>query len=142
MVNLEKLRQLNCEGTKVTDAGMKYVAQMPQLWLLRLSSTQIGDKGLQNLLPLKKLEFLVLDGTKVTNDGIKVITKFPILETLNLSKTNVDDGGIDTLAKLKSVDMLYLEGTKMTDKGIEKLRSELKFRCKIFEHDATFDPGL
>lgn len=56
--------------TKITDAGMAYVAGMDNLERLHLENTAITDEGLSHLARLAKLEYLNLYGTKITDAGL------------------------------------------------------------------------
>lgn len=57
-------------GTAVTDDGLAFVAQLPQLQVLELRGTQITDAGLEHLVGMKSLEKVDLNNTKVSAQGV------------------------------------------------------------------------
>jgi hypothetical protein len=59
-------------GPKVTDAGLKHLASLSRLQVLRLdSSPKITDDGVKELASLKQFRSLVLLGSEVTPEGAK-----------------------------------------------------------------------
>jgi uncharacterized membrane protein len=90
---------LNLAGTKVTDAGLAAVRQMPNLQQLRLERTVVTDAGLKNLSKLRKLDYLNLYGTTVTDAGLQALKGLPSLRHLYLWQTKVTP---DAAAKFAS----------------------------------------
>ncbi len=60
---------------RITDDGLKALAEIPGLTYLGLAGTKITDKGLQHLTGAKKLKSLRLHGTKVTPEGVALLRK-------------------------------------------------------------------
>ncbi len=76
-----QLSTLGLAGTRLTDAGMRYLKQLTELETLILSQTKITDEGLAELLRLKKLRYLDVRGTGVTGAGVTALRRFlPELE--------------------------------------------------------------
>ena len=98
----ENIAQLDLGRTKITDAGLKTVAQLPRLVQLDLRQTAVTDAGLEALTKLKNLQSLNLYGTQVTDAGLK------------------------QLAAVKSLKTVYLWGSKATDAGAKQLASAIK----------------
>ena len=90
---------VNLAGTKVTDAGLKELADLKQLTTLGLDSTQVTDAGLKELTHLKQLTLLDLNHTKVTDAGLKELKDLKQLTRLNLADTKVTDDGVAELQK-------------------------------------------
>jgi hypothetical protein len=64
---MTRLRELDLNDTKITDAGLAKLAKIGTLEALRLKNTAITDEGFrEHLLPLAGLRELDLRGTKVT----------------------------------------------------------------------------
>ena len=61
--------------TKVTDAGMEHLNDIPTLKELRLNGDRVTDKGVQKLTKLKGLTKLSLGRTKVTPAGVNAFKK-------------------------------------------------------------------
>ncbi|MBX7209931.1 MAG: hypothetical protein K1X78_16560 [Verrucomicrobiaceae bacterium] len=98
----ENIAQLDLGRTKITDAGIKTIAQLPRLVQLDLRQTAVTDAGLEPLTKLKNLQSLNLYGTQVTDAGLK------------------------QLAAIKSLKTVYLWGSKATDAGAKQLTASIK----------------
>ena len=64
------LDHLNLAGTRVTDAGLPYVARLKCLQILDLSGTGITDEAVPHLLQLTKLWLLELHATAATDAAV------------------------------------------------------------------------
>lgn len=66
------LRELDVNDTKIADAGLVKLSQLPSLRTLRLKGTAITDAGFrEHLLPLDRLRELDLRGTGVTSATVR-----------------------------------------------------------------------
>ncbi|MCA9200272.1 MAG: hypothetical protein KDA87_22185, partial [Planctomycetales bacterium] len=65
----KRIRTLSLRGTRVTDAGLKHLAKLPNLMALYLDETDITDKGLACLHEIKTLSDVSFDDTRTTRDG-------------------------------------------------------------------------
>jgi YHS domain-containing protein len=83
------LKWLDLGGTKVTDAGLEKLAEMPNLVRLHLERTGITDEGLARLAALPDLEYLNLYGTQLTDAGLQHLRGLPNLRQLYLWQTKV-----------------------------------------------------
>ncbi|RYU97262.1 c-type cytochrome domain-containing protein [Emticicia agri] len=113
-------------NSKLTDDQITGISKVQDqtLWL-RLSDTQITDKGLAEVVKLTNLTRLHLEQTKITDQGLNQLGKLTNLEYLNLIGTKVSDAGIKQLASLKNLKKLYLWKTEVTPKGVEALKKNL-----------------
>jgi hypothetical protein len=69
---MKALRELDLNGSQVTDAGLAIVRDLPALAGLRLARTKITEKGFHDALSAKEsLMNLDLRGTKVSRESIK-----------------------------------------------------------------------
>ncbi len=70
---LKQLRELDLNGSQVTDAGLKVLGQeLPALETLKLSGTAVTDAGLtESLALMESLKRLDLRGTKVSPEVLK-----------------------------------------------------------------------
>ncbi len=73
--DLGKVTRLRLSGTQITDKGLKEVAKLPNLEDLLLTGTKITDAGLKELAKLQKLTILDLDFTKITKTGVAELRK-------------------------------------------------------------------
>ena len=97
----QQVYELNLAGSKVTDAGLAAVAQLPNLRRLHLEKTAVTDAGLAHLKGLANLEYL------------------------NLYATGVTDAGLAHLAGLKNLRNVYLWQTKVTAEGAAALKKSV-----------------
>jgi hypothetical protein len=91
--------ELDLSFSKITNAGLKHVAEFKQLQTLKLYLTPIGDAGLMELAGLQQLQTLDLNSTKVSDQGLKELARLPRLHTLSLGGTKVSDAGVAELRK-------------------------------------------
>ena len=100
-------------------------ADYEQLTTLSLFNTKITDAGLKEVAELKQLEWLFLGYTQITDAGLKEVAKLQHLKTLVLPGTEITDAGLKEVAKLQKLTELYLNGTKVTKSQIDELEKAL-----------------
>jgi hypothetical protein len=123
---LTHLRVLSLVQTKVTDAGLTHLRQLPDLRHLELRRTDIiTDVGPEHLRELTELRYLWLDGTKITDAGLEHLQELTQLRYLNLSGTQVTDVGLEHLRGLEQLRWLYLSNTQVTHAGVNELKKAL-----------------
>ncbi len=83
--------QLHLGYSQVTDTGLRYLKQMPNLESLHLQKTSITDAGLSDLKALKKLTYLNLYDTQVSDRCFDSLKSLPALRNVYLWGTNVSD---------------------------------------------------
>lgn len=110
------IAHLDLARTKITDASMTYLQQMPRLTRLDLRMTQVTDTGIANLVNCKNLVFLNLFGTPVT------------------------DASITHLVNLKTLRALYISNTQITAEGLTKLHEGLPDADVVGALDMTVAP--
>ena len=121
---------LSLAEANITDEAMVYLARMRELRMLYLCRTNISDSGLEHLRALTKLDFLVLDNTAVSDRGLELLRPLHNLQSLSLENTNVTDKGLVHLHGLPGLQVVILTGTNVTSLGIEQLRTKLP-DCQI-----------
>ncbi len=90
----EQLLWLNLGRTKITDEGLKVIAQLPALRQVHLNNTAISDAGLQHLTSLSELNYLNLVGTKLTDVGLTHLAKMKKLKNIFVYQTEVTSDGL------------------------------------------------
>src|SRR5262249_45395138 len=65
------LKRLYLNHSRVTDAGLEQLKELPDLWELSLSHTSITDAGLLHLHSMKSLRGMSLQSTRITQEGLK-----------------------------------------------------------------------
>ncbi len=111
--------------SKISDAEIAPVKDLPQTAQLNLRGTEVTDAGLVHIKDLKGLTKLHLEKSKVTDAGMEHLKGLENLEYLNLYGTAVTDAGLKSLAPLKKLKKIYLWETKVTDEGVAALKAEI-----------------
>ena len=125
---LPELVELTLGGTKVTDAGLVSLTQLPRFRVLRLSRTAITDAGMSILAKCETLESLDVSQTKIGSPGVWELKALPRLRILNLYMTLVADAGLASFQdadhrSATRIERLNLDRCPITDEGISKLAS-------------------
>jgi len=72
LTGMGRLRELDLNGSRVTDAGLAVLRSMPSLATVRLRDTLVTDAGFQESLSrMEALKRLDLRGTKVSREAVK-----------------------------------------------------------------------
>jgi hypothetical protein len=149
--NDSEVAGLDLKDTRVTDAGLKDLADLKGLQTLLLDKWQLTDAAVRTLREIglfhaltqaeaddhkrpsnpSEVKALDLAYAGVTDEGMKTLAGLKGLETLDLSYTQVTDGGLKELAGLKGLKTLALFNCKgVTDAGVAELQKALP-DCKI-----------
>jgi len=120
---LPQLRYLFLSDAKITNEGLKCIAQMKNLHTLGLVSMQdLTDEGVKNLQPLVgQLEGLNLAySSKLTDECITIISAMSKLVDLKMKQCDrLTDKGLLSLAVLTKLQRLDLIGSNFTDAAKE-----------------------
>src|SRR5262249_39636734 len=82
------------ESTRVKDADLALLKDLPETTHLDLTTTEISDAGLFHVQGLRKLQVLGLTRTKVTGAGLEHVKGCAELKALFLRQTKVTDKGL------------------------------------------------
>ena len=141
--SLDFTRGWGIEDAKITDTGLKNISQLdlPALeWLMLGYCTKITDAGMSYVAEVKGLKNLSLMGCQqITDDGLEKIKALTTLEYLDLRGCkNITDRGLFYLANMKGLKEIVLGGcNNITPEGIEKAHLLLP-GCKIEKKDAEW----
>lgn len=95
------------------DAALAKLAPIaPLIVEAELARTKVTDAGLKSLAKLPNLRALDLTRTAVTSAGLASLTGLKNLEALNLTDTAIDDAGVAKLKALPALKRTWLFGTK------------------------------
>ena len=143
---LDQITSLNLTGTKrLTDAGLRYLARMPQLRELNLGG-QISNRGLEVLGHLRELRVFQMNWQDITDEGIANLRFCDRLEEVDLLGCHTGDGAIAALAGKPNLRR-FKTGRNVSDKGLRLLHQfpafktwqteEPKFGLMSFEAEPT-----
>ena len=113
------------QGTGIQGDGLKHLQTLPKLQYLFLTRTDVDDAALAHVSNMKGLVSLGLDFTKISDRGLKHLQGLTELRFLNLRWTKITDEGLEHLAPLKQLERLNLLGTRVTPEGVARLREAL-----------------
>lgn len=117
-------------ATRLTDADLALLGQLPSLKKLVLVEGRFSAAGLQHLAKLE-LVWLSLGATNVTDDAGPVCARIKTLVRLDVDETRVSDRFLESLADLSRLKLLNVIGTKVTHRGIARLQAALP-GCRIY----------
>jgi endonuclease YncB( thermonuclease family) len=143
LVRLNRLVELNLNGTGVTAAGVvKLVKGRRMMDRLEIAGVPFGDEDLAALRGLPYLRTLSLRATRITDAGLAQLRPFEGLRSLSLMSTGVGDAGLAHLEPLTSLEDLDLDRTAITDAGLVHLKALTNLRRLQVAHTAVTDAGL
>ena len=95
---LPSLLSLRCDGERISDISMRYIAAMPRLRLLVTQGSAASDEGFEHLSRSRSLEcFWGRECPGLGTRGFLALSKMPSLRGLGVSCRNVDDRGLSSL---------------------------------------------
>jgi hypothetical protein len=116
------LQKLYCFKPKITDAGVKHLANLTGLKDLELLRVpELTDATLAHIAGQTNLEKITLSGTSITGSGLVHLAGMRKLRSLTISNEALNDAGLANLGKLTGLTQLYLGGGAYTDTGVAAL---------------------
>jgi hypothetical protein len=122
---LPELEVLDLRLTSIGDAGVARLDGTKALRFLNLFRTRLTDAGLDHLAGNAGLETLLMGGTQVTDEGLARLKAFSRLRKLSVFDTQVGDAGIGHLRGLSRLEILLLGKSMVTAAGRERLSAAL-----------------
>jgi hypothetical protein len=137
----------------ITDKGLQYLSELPQLreidlpWMdyidPNMNKDGYTDEGVKALSKCASLEYLSIGGVGITDGGIRQIAKLTRLKSLYVSGSgNVTDESIKALAGLRSLEMLHIGGFRLTISAVRSFNALVDLRILILEDVAQDNSGL
>lgn len=110
-LSFPRLTALWIKRSGLTDAGMQQICHAcPNLRLLDVSRTAIGDAALESISGLKNLGSLNLSQTRVTREGVSRLSSLSDLRTLTVSRSTIPPFAVDELkAKLPQLSVKFAD---------------------------------
>jgi serine/threonine protein kinase/Leucine-rich repeat (LRR) protein len=124
------------QNQKVTDGDLARFKDCQGPWLLGLSGTKITDAG---LVHIKDLPELYLNSTAVTDAGLAHLKNCTGLRQLQVTDTAITDAGLTHLKVMKLMTRLTLHKTKVTEAGVRQLAAALS-QCRIEWDGGVIEP--
>ena len=140
-------RQLYLMRPRVGDAGLRHIAAMSKLEVIKLtgtydresasgagidylSDTRVTSRTLEHLAALPNLQILLLRSLPFDDRDLRHLQELPKLQGLVLHSVDVTDSGLEMLHSMPQLKSLNIIDTPATEKGIDRLRQALP-ECQI-----------
>ena len=137
-----ELKVLNVSETEVGDAVMGVLSRLPSLEKLYLGKTRITLVGMAELPNAQGIEYLSLQGLQLGNEAAVHVAPLTSLKHLGLDFTKMDDGALEHLRGLKSLETLWLNGLHIKGPGLGHLEGLPLLSKLIFANSAVGDPAM
>ena len=129
-----QLADVDVSGSPLTAADLTAVdwkTGFAKLTKLNLYQTQVGDAGVDALLPLAdRLTSLNLDDAQIGPESAAKIAQFSQLTFLHVGRSTLDDASIAEFAKLGKLAKIHITRSKATEAGADALRAALP-NCEV-----------
>jgi hypothetical protein len=127
---LESLEELQIDGAKFSDDGMKALATLKNLrkctFFHILMKEKFSGAGVAHLAELPRLELFGCGGSSFTDAGMAACAALPHLRELRIWHTQATDAGVAKLASMTTLKVLHLGPQftpKITDAAVSSLAS-------------------
>lgn len=140
--DLPNLRTLSCILNEcVTDRGLEHVGSLPHLTSLELVGVGFTDAGLHHLQQLHHLETLELEEAQIDDASLRYLRSMSRLRFLDLSFTEIGDSGLRFLESLTNLRFLDLSNTRVGDASIQSLAQLEELSVLCIENTQITDRG-
>jgi hypothetical protein len=95
-----EVRRIDLRGTRIVDADLQVLKDLPSVRTVELDQTGITDEGIRQLKDLKLLCYLGLQDTKVTEPGFNELRRS--LPALRTNRSFQDDRGDELIRLIES----------------------------------------
>ncbi|MEZ6131414.1 MAG: protein kinase [Planctomycetaceae bacterium] len=109
--------------SQLTPEDLLRFANLPKLYNLDFTGSNLSGDGLKQIGPLPALELLYAWGTMLKGDDLATLHRFPKLRALHAGSTLIDDRSIEGLRSLTQLEALDLARTQITDRSIDVFRN-------------------
>ena len=127
LTRVKQLKRLVCYHTRVTDAGLACLKELPELREVNVGpqfSMRLGDAGLAVLAAIPTLESITYEETILTRDGsLKHLKNLQGLRELKLNKTEISTADLESLKA--DLPKVKIEHTPPEAKALEQMRKAL-----------------
>lgn len=128
---------LNLISTNITDRGLQYLGNLPNLDVLVLAESRVRGFGLPHLKGLENLSFLDLSGSLIDDEGLVRMPRLPGLMHLSLADTKITGRGLEHLKVLPALRRLDLSRCQLGDGDLAALRELTLYELNLDETQVT-----
>ena len=125
-----KLKYLRLDGTKVTDHGLGSLVDLRHLKSVYLRGFPVTDAGVKYIAQLPELSALILDCPNAINEaGFAMLARSP-MTFLDLRDTPITDSDLLELARSNTLKEIHLSGRQLSSDG-QSAFERINTRCKL-----------
>jgi hypothetical protein len=138
LADLPNLEHIRLRGPGVDDKALAEIGNIVSLRILNLPRGEFSDAGLEHLKALPQLVQLRFHSPAVTDAGMGTLAEFPSLARLHLIDVPITDSGLKTLAGIGRLESLYIDGGDFSNAAIDELfraRPDLHVHLNQQHHD-------
>jgi hypothetical protein len=106
-----------------SDDALRALTSTKKLCEIRILAGGVTDTGLGYLKDLPDLKVLVVSTKELTDKGLESIGALPALTQLDIARTRVSEKGLAALADLTNLKELYLAGADVRDEDVGPLKT-------------------
>lgn len=121
LAHLKTLRALDVSQGAVTDAALPALAELTGLERLNLSGNRLARPDWSALARLEHLAEMDLSGNQLGDEALAGLDALKRLRRLDLKKTGLSDAALRHLAALKHIESLDLSDNGLTGRGLDAL---------------------
>ena len=129
------------DESEVTDEGVRVISTMPNLVHLRIRS-KLTDACIDDLLNLPALQFLNLPFADFTDEGLEQLAKHPRIQLLRLRSPQATDRAMPAIASMKNLAFLHFIEVSVTDNGLEAFYDADNLQSLYLDNCKTTEKGL
>jgi hypothetical protein len=130
LVGLGKLEEFRVDGSLITGAGIKELAERASLKIVDLSNAKLTNASVEMLLGLPPLKELRLAGNPINDQSANLLAQLEGAELLDLSATDISDVTLNAIKKIPTLKTLIVTNTKVTKNGARDFESSVP-GCKV-----------
>ena len=133
---------IRADESTLSDAQLQTLGTLTALAQLELPHAAIHDDAAKQIASLPNLEVLLLGDTTIGNDGWRRLTSLQKLKRLNVAKCEIDDDALRGISSLADLELLRVGGNRFTDAGLAEIAQLPKLRHLIIRFAPITDAGL
>ncbi len=142
-LNPKPIKAVRFRLQEVEDDQFPNLSGLTECERLDLDSTDIADRGLTSLSPLKKVRFFKAARTQIRGDGFGAFKGWDELHVLLLSSNDFKPGCFKKLPRLKKVRKIDLFSTGIGDSDLADLKGmPALVELKIGKNNKITDKGM
>lgn len=121
---LEIVTELSLKGARLSQAGLKVLAELPSLTTVDLEGARVNDADWMGLAGATQLHWLNLHKSSISNPSMEALSGMDQLRYLDISDTRVSDPGFAHMANMSSLEELNLDNLHIEGGGMQFLGND------------------